>query len=273
MFYANRLWMLLVEQALCEIDSEEALVAAPSGHLYKGNFLPEHTRLCGISVQTNVVEANTTALNSLLLSLQALLNNEGCNLSHFGEIVVDKRGSDGASAAISGGAGGGHSGSSALADTRLGTAAHVSKSVLPGDISSRYALLVHPTLSTGTSIKVAVEHLVREKRVDQRQIIVLVLLSCPSSVEAMNAAFPGVRIVTAGLDEGLDPATGRIYPGFGSFGHRYSAGISRPQSDRNDDAPSMSILHGWSGPSVAARKHSKMKRRKTRRTLANKRKL
>ena len=152
--------------------------------------------------------------------------------------------------------------------------ARVAKSILPGDIESRYALLVHPTLSTGTSIRVAVEHLVHEKGVDQRQIIVLVLLSCPSSIEAMNAAFPGVRIVTAGLDQGLDPATGRIYPGIGSFGHRYAPGCKKPKDDDNDDGEQpLHALHGWPGRIGDSKRSLKMKRRKTRRALANKRKL
>ena len=259
-FYANRLWMLLVEQALCEIDdSEEAIVVTPSGHLYKGNFLSEHTKLCGISVQTNIVDSNTKALNSLLGSLQALLNNEGCNLSHFGEIIVEKKSTQEA--------GDGSQLSTGFASKT--TTARVSKSTLPSDLSSRYALLVHPTLSTGTSIKLAVDHLVSEKGVDQRRIVVLVLLSCPSSIEAMNAAFPDVRIVTAGLDRGLDPKTGRIYPGIGDFGRRYAPGCQLVLESQEDPA-SHSSSRAWNGQVGETKRY--LKRRKTRRALANKRK-
>ena len=171
-----------------------------------------------------------------------------------------------------GGGGGGSGGSGGGGGSSSENVACVAKSILPGDIGSRYALLVHPTLSTGTSIRVAVEHLVNEKGVDQRQIIVLVLLSCPSSIEAMNAAFPGVRIVTAGLDRGLDPATGRIYPGIGSFGHRYAPGC-QSKDDGNDDGGEPShVLQGWPGWTGDGKRSLKMKRRKTRRALANKRK-
>ena len=119
--------MLVLEQALCEIDEAgDQLVVTPSGHRYKGTFLHPNTKLCGISLQTNVVAANTQAIDSLLSSLQALLNAEGCNLSQFGEVVVAKQNAEAYKASIT-------------------------RSFLPSDIAERYALIVHPTLSTGTS--------------------------------------------------------------------------------------------------------------------------
>ena len=262
-FYANRLWMLLLEQALCEIDEQKtSLILTPSGHRYKGSFLPEGVKLCGISLQTNVVEANTQALNSLLQSLQSLLNAEGCNLSQFGEVVVEKE----------------HNGSTnGTTNGTNGTfGAKVSKSVLPSDIRDRYALIVHPTLSTGTSTLVAVNHLVKEKGVPEDHIMVLVLLACPESIESMNTAFPNVKIVTAALDSHLDPDTNRIVPGLGDFGSRYAFLLNRRGDDEDEEEGRLrrerleldgGMMHGNDqGINLKL-----LKKRKTRRRLQNRR--
>ena len=248
-FYANRLWMLLLEQALCEIDDviEDKLIVTPNGHLYRGNFLHQSTKLCGISVQTGLVEANRVALNSLLSSLQELLQTEGCDLSRFGEIIVEKH-DQGAS------------------KQPLATVSH---SELPGDIQERYALVVHPTLSTGTSVRVAVEHLVNQKHVPQNRIFVLILVACPESIEIMNSSFPEVTIVCAALDSHLDENK-RIVPGLGDFGARYAheeTGVKESEFS----VPTLSVT-GSARPGKNRRETGKLKRRKTRRSLANKRK-
>jgi uracil phosphoribosyltransferase len=272
-FYANRLWMLLLEQALCEIDEmEDYLIVTPSGHRYKGSFLSEDVKLCGISLQTNVVEANTQALNSLLLSLQSLLNAEGCNLSQFGEVVVKKEDTTSSTSNTSSS----RRTTTTATNTFVGTA-KVSKSVLPSDIEDRYALIVHPTLSTGTSAMVAVEHLVNEKKVPEDHIMVLVLLACPESIEAMNNAFPNVKIVSAALDSHLDSDTKRIVPGLGDFGARYAYkvdGTCNEDIEDNDERlrkyqDNLYLKHHNSHLGLQL---NTLKKRKTRRVLANRRK-
>lgn len=258
-FYSNRLWMLLLEQALCEItEMEDYLVLTPSGHRYKGSYLPEGVKLCGISVQTNVVEANTQALNSLLQSLQRLLNAEGCNLSQFGEVVVEK---------------------TQQKQQQGHDHATISKSVLPSDIRDRYALLVHPTMSTGTSTIVAVEHLVNEKHVPEDHIMILVLVTCPESIEAMNNAFPNVKIVSAALDSHLDPETGRIVPGLGDFGARYAYQANGRGDDEDEEEGVLRreslerALHESGALDLDYKLLKKsLKKRKTRRRLQNRRK-
>jgi len=294
-FYANRLWMLLLEQALCEIDEmEDYLVLTPSGHRYKGSFLPEGVKLCGISLQTNVVEANTQALHSLLQSLQRLLNAEGCNLSQFGEVVVNKSDvRDSADHVASAGDSATDSAADAVITARLsrrlniprtlskaGLAASVdsnqalggfvSKSVLPSDISDRYALIVHPTLSTGTSALVAVKHLVEEKNVPEDHIMVLVLLACPASIESMNQRFPKVKIVSAALDSHLDSKTKRIVPGLGDFGARYAYKATADYSDEDSHFENARSSDGGLEKALEL-DFQMLKRRKTRRALANRR--
>ena len=286
-FYANRLWMLLLEQALCEIDEmEEYLVVTPDKYRYKGSFLPEGVKLCGISLQTNVVEANTQALHSLLQSLQSLLNAEGCNLSQFGEVVVEKNKEakttpkDRKGRSNGGNRSNGSTGStgSTAGSGYVGSIGKVSKSVLPGDISDRYNLIVHPTLSTGNSVMIAVDHLVNEKHVSEDHIMILVLVACPESIEAMNNAFPKARIVAAALDSHLNSETKRIVPGLGDFGARYAYKVEEREEQKGESTEQEKadeLLRNYqeelSHNHTSLFKKTSMKRRKTRRMLKNRR--
>ena len=90
-------------------------------------------------------------------------------------------------------------------------------------------------MSTGTSTIVAVEHLVNEKHVPEDHIMILVLVTCPESIEAMNNAFPNVKIVSAALDSHLDPETGRIVPGLGDFGARYAYQANGRGDDEDEE--------------------------------------
>ena len=157
----------------------------PSEHLLQRNFA-EHTRALWHFCANNVVEANDK-LNNLLLSLQALLNNEGCNLSISAKSWWIRKGRRrvccqrwrrrrrSSSALLT-------------RDWARGTCVQVC-------LAKRYLVAVRAASSSHTLDRHKHQGRCRasreKKRVDQRQIVVLVLLSYPSSVEAMNAAFSG----------------------------------------------------------------------------------
>ncbi|GAA5896847.1 hypothetical protein JCM6882_005049 [Rhodosporidiobolus microsporus] len=92
-------------------------------------------------------------------------------------------------------------------------------SKLPDDIDNRYVLLLDPMLATGGSAIKAVEVLI-DHGVPEERIIFLNLVSCPEGLQAMYAAYPKVKVVTAWVDECLNDRA-YIQPGLGDFGDRY----------------------------------------------------
>jgi uridine kinase len=91
---------------------------------------------------------------------------------------------------------------------------------LPADIADRHVLLMDPILATGNSAATAVQVLL-DKGVCEGRILFLTLVAAPEGVRRVCGAFPRLRLVTSEIDEGLDPATGRVTPGVGEFGDRY----------------------------------------------------
>ncbi|KAI9296566.1 PRTase-like protein [Neoconidiobolus thromboides FSU 785] len=90
---------------------------------------------------------------------------------------------------------------------------------LPGDISSRFCMLLDPMLATGGSAIMAIEVL-KARGVPEAHILFLNLVCCPEGIDAVLEKFPKIRIVTAAVDQGLD-ANKYIVPGLGDFGCRY----------------------------------------------------
>ncbi|KAK4699779.1 hypothetical protein P7C70_g6478, partial [Phenoliferia sp. Uapishka_3] len=89
---------------------------------------------------------------------------------------------------------------------------------LPDDIKERYCLLLDPMLATGGSAIKAIEVLLSHG-VPESRIIFLNLVASPEGLEAMFQAYPGVKIITAWVDEGLNEQK-YIVPGLGDFGDR-----------------------------------------------------
>ncbi|MBM7543662.1 uracil phosphoribosyltransferase [Periweissella beninensis] len=87
---------------------------------------------------------------------------------------------------------------------------------LPEDIDQREVLVVDPMLATGGSANMAIEAL---KKRGAKTIKLVVLVSAPEGVKAVQAAHPDVDIFTAALDEKLN-AEGYIVPGLGDAGDR-----------------------------------------------------
>lgn len=87
---------------------------------------------------------------------------------------------------------------------------------LPSDIAERSVFVLDPMLATGGSA-VATLSILAERQVVAPRL--LCILAAPEGVAAVQAAFPDVEIILAGLDERLDER-GYIIPGLGDAGDR-----------------------------------------------------
>jgi uracil phosphoribosyltransferase len=87
---------------------------------------------------------------------------------------------------------------------------------LPARMPERDALVVDPMLATGGS---AVAALDRVQAAGPRSCTFVSLVAAPEGIARLQEAHPGVRIVTASIDDGLD-ANAYIVPGLGDAGDR-----------------------------------------------------
>jgi uracil phosphoribosyltransferase len=90
---------------------------------------------------------------------------------------------------------------------------------LPTDIAQRTVLLLDPMLATGNSAIKAVQVLT-SYGVPSNKIVFVNVVCCPKGIERLTDACPGIRIVTAAIDDGLNEKM-YILPGLGDFGCRY----------------------------------------------------
>lgn len=82
--------------------------------------------------------------------------------------------------------------------------------------SGHVGLVLEPMLATGGSASAAVGSL-RDAGADE--VVLVSVVAAPPGIERLERDHPGVRIVTAAVDEGLD-ANAFIVPGLGDFGDR-----------------------------------------------------
>jgi uracil phosphoribosyltransferase len=87
---------------------------------------------------------------------------------------------------------------------------------LPDDLPERDVILLDPMLATGNSAVAAISRLVEARA---RSIKLVCLVASPEGIEKLHRIFPGVAIVTAAIDRGLDDH-GYILPGLGDAGDR-----------------------------------------------------
>mmetsp|Transcript_25343 Transcript_25343/g.72299 ORF Transcript_25343/g.72299 Transcript_25343/m.72299 type:complete len:233 (-) Transcript_25343:210-908(-) len=90
---------------------------------------------------------------------------------------------------------------------------------LPNGIDKKKIILCDPMLASGGSALMAIDCL-KEAGVVEDNILFLNVVSCPEGLRALAEKAPGVRILTAALDEKLDEHK-FIVPGLGDFGDRY----------------------------------------------------
>ena len=87
---------------------------------------------------------------------------------------------------------------------------------LPDDLPERDVILLDPMLATGNSAVAAISRLVEARA---RSIKFVCLVASPEGIENLHRIFPGVAIVTAAIDRGLNDH-GYILPGLGDAGDR-----------------------------------------------------
>jgi uracil phosphoribosyltransferase len=87
---------------------------------------------------------------------------------------------------------------------------------LPAERAGDEAIVLDPMLATGGSMAYTCGLLTDA---GYRQLTALVLIAAPEGVATVEAACPGVTIVTAALDPGLDDRA-FIVPGLGDAGDR-----------------------------------------------------
>lgn len=86
--------------------------------------------------------------------------------------------------------------------------------------SVEYVLLCDPMLATGGSALKALSVLIDDYNVDPNKIIFANMICAPEGLQALAAAYPLVKIVTAVIDECLNEHK-FIVPGLGDFGDRF----------------------------------------------------
>lgn len=80
-------------------------------------------------------------------------------------------------------------------------------------------LLLDPMIATGGSATLAVQ-ILKEAGALEKQITLIAFIGSPEGIAHFKKECPGVGLVVAQVDEGLD-AQKRIIPGLGDFGDRY----------------------------------------------------
>ena len=87
---------------------------------------------------------------------------------------------------------------------------------LPDDLGERDAIVLDPMLATGNSSVAAIASV---KEAGARSVTLVCLVAAPPGIERVHEEHPGVHIVTAAIDRGLDER-GFIVPGLGDAGDR-----------------------------------------------------
>ncbi|RHY63252.1 hypothetical protein DYB30_004410 [Aphanomyces astaci] len=80
-------------------------------------------------------------------------------------------------------------------------------------------LLLDPMLATGGSAMMAIQ-LLRNAGVDEANIVLVNVVSCPVGLSYIFDTFPSIKILTSAIDPDLN-ANKSVLPGLGSFGDRY----------------------------------------------------
>ncbi len=87
---------------------------------------------------------------------------------------------------------------------------------LPPGIAETDVIVIDPMLATSGSLNEAITAV---KQAGATNIRVMCLVASPEGIEALNACHPGIPVITAAVDAGLDHR-GYILPGLGDAGDR-----------------------------------------------------
>jgi len=97
---------------------------------------------------------------------------------------------------------------------------HLLYEKLPCDIGDRHVLLIDPILASGSTCAAAIKVLTKLRSVREDKIILITLIAAPEGIHLVCKKFPGVKVITTEIDEGVD-GSGTVLPGIGNFGDRY----------------------------------------------------
>lgn len=179
--HADRLMTILAEEGLASCSSKEVTVTTPTGDLFTGRAPADS--VCAVSV----IRAGCSLLQAVISCDPTIA---------VGKILIQRDESSEDKHPV------------------------MYYSKLPPNIATfDNVLVVDPMLGTGGSITMAIKTLI-SAGVDEKRITFLNVLACPEGLNVLFTAYPGVKVVTAGVDRGLNEEK-YLVPGIGDFGDRY----------------------------------------------------
>ncbi|KAG7384510.1 hypothetical protein PHYBOEH_009425 [Phytophthora boehmeriae] len=180
-FYADRLMRILAEEGLAACANKTETVVTPTGDSFTGLVPAE--KVCAVSI----IRAGDSLLQSII----------SCDPTvSVGKILIQRD------------------------ETSEDKHPIMFYSKLPPNVEKLdNVLVVDPMLATGGSVNMAIKTLI-DAGVEQKKITFLNVISCPEGLAALFNVYPDIKVVTAGLDKGLNSSK-YIVPGLGDYGDRY----------------------------------------------------
>jgi len=180
-FYGDQLLRLLMEFALSTLPYSPKIVTTPTSKQFDGVQLSRE--VIGVSIMRSG-EAMEQALRSVIRNVR------------IGKILIQRD------------------------ESLPNKPAKFFYSKMPSSLNECSILLLDPMLATGNSSILAIKQMVEQYKIKEEDITYVNLISAPEGIHAIVKAFPGVKIVTGMVDEGLNSHK-YIVPGVGDFGDRY----------------------------------------------------
>ncbi len=181
-FYANRIMTVLAEEAIGQFVEHALSVVTPTAAQFTGSLIEEE-RFCVVSI--------VRAGDSLLEAVRRLLPT-----AKVGKILIQRD------------------------ESTPQKLPKLFYSKFPPYMTNDFVLLCDPMLATGGSALCALDILVKEKGVHPLLIVFVCVVAAPEGIQAVQAAYPEVRIVAGMIDKGLNEEK-YIMPGLGDFGDRF----------------------------------------------------
>ncbi|CAK4885197.1 unnamed protein product [Aphanomyces euteiches] len=179
--HADRLMRLLAEEALASCTMEFATVWTPNGVEYSG--MRPNSNVCAVPIE----RSGDSLLEQVLQCDPAV---------SVGKLLIEHD------------------------ETSPEKSPVLFYSKLPPRMPSfDRVLLLEPILATGGSAMVAIQ-LLLDAGVDERNIVLVNVVSCPIGLTAVFQVYPSVKIITTAIDPELNSNLDTS-PGLGDFGDRY----------------------------------------------------
>lgn len=89
----------------------------------------------------------------------------------------------------------------------------------PTIASGQPVIITEPMLATGGTLNMVIS-LLKEKGVEEKNIIIATLCAAPEGLKRLEEKYPGINVVLTALDERLNEKK-YIVPGLGDFGDRF----------------------------------------------------